>query len=62
MKKLPGMGHPDIHHMENFAGRHVGTYDSKVHGVEASEEKHGMINTKGQKSCSLDEKHYAHIK
>lgn len=55
-------GHPDIGHMEKFAGRNVGTFDSHVHGKEAGEEKRGMINTKGEKSCELDEKHYAHIK
>jgi len=54
--------HPDIHHTGKFEGRNVGTYDPKVHGKEAAEEKHGMINTKGEKSCALDEKHYAHIK
>lgn len=54
--------HPDIHHMDKFEGKNVGTFDSHVHGKEASEEKHGMINTKGEKSCALDEKHYAHIK
>lgn len=56
------MKHPDIHHMDKFEGGKIGTYDSKVHGKEASEEKHGMINTKGEKSCPADEKFYAHIK
>lgn len=56
------MKHPDIREEKSFEGRNVGAYDIKVHGKEASEEHKSMINTKGEKSCSLDEKHYAHIK
>lgn len=54
-------GHPDMVKMKEFEGARIGGYDSKVHGKETTSE-HGMINTKGEKSCSLDEKHYAHIK
>lgn len=47
----------------HFPGAKVGTYDEKVHG-KGSESKPEGETRKGEKksSCTLDEKHYAHIK
>lgn len=63
MKKMK-MSHPDMKHMKSFEGEHVGTHDDHVHGKEAGVVKHAsnLGAIKGEKSCSLDEKHYAHIK
>ena len=47
----------------HFAGNKVGVYDERVHG-KGSESKPEGETTKGEtkSSCTLHEKHFAHIK
>ena len=58
------MGHPDIGG-KGFEGKSKGGFDEHVHGkMGGGKHKHENETCSGEKKsdCSIEEKHYAHIK